>query len=434
MPSPVVLLTLAAAGCPMSHCDPAMSDQARVPPPRAAAAHWLDAGAASGSQGLGCSGDGRVAACTFGDRSGDRTRPYLKIYDAGGRVRWTAGTELNAWAWTSVPLIARNGDVIAADDERLVRFSSAGRVRWRASTPGGAPISPTRAADGTIVLATAGGPVSAYAPDTGRRLGTLDLRATLDGLSGRFDTTNTPGVRGNRLYVSTQFTLDDGRADPNHHARLYAIDVDPSARPGRRLRVAWHFDFGARSGASPLVVGDLIVFDGDRAAPDGPLAPRFFALRDRGDRPQLVWEHELGGPGVASAALDPRGGAWVFSFGGPTVRRLSLRDGRVVQTIDLDALAGVEGERHTPFSAMTIAGGPGEPPTMLVSARSPESAYLLAVDLATGTLRWRHRLAGPVFEDTPMGQFPVVEGADGRRAVVFTTRRGVQAVVGPGRR
>ncbi|HEY8583780.1 MAG TPA: PQQ-binding-like beta-propeller repeat protein, partial [Capillimicrobium sp.] len=376
-------------GCTMAHCDPQMSDAARLPAPAAVREAWTDPAAASAAQGLGCSADGALAACTFGDRTGDRSRPYLKVYDRDGTVRWTSRAELDSWAWTSVPLILPSGDLVAADDARLVRFAPGGRVRWRARTPGGAPISPTRTADGTIVLATSGGPVSAYDPDSGRRLAALDLRGAERGVEGRFDTRNTPGARGRRVYVSTAFTRDDGAM--GDRARLYAIDVRPRARPGRRLTVAWHFDFGARSGASPLVVGDLVVFDGDRAVAGAPLAPRFFAVRDRGDRPELVWEHLLGGPGVASAALDPRGGAWVFTFGQPLLRRLSLTTGRVVQEIDLDAAVGAAGT-HVPLSAMTIAEGPGGGPAMLVTARAAESTHVVALDLVRGRPLWAHPL------------------------------------------
>jgi hypothetical protein len=413
----------AARGCPMAHCDPAMTDRVEMRAPSKAASTWFDQRAASASQGLGCSGNGVVAACTFGDRSGGRTRPYLKAYDAAGKVLWSAGRALNSWAWTSAPMVDRAGGVIAADDSALVRFAPDGTVRWSERTPGGAPISPTRTANGTIVLATSGGPISTYAPDSGRRLATLDLRDTLGGLPGRFDTRNTPAARGNRIYVSTEFEPDGGGSDPNHHARLYAIDVHADS-----LRVAWYHEFGARSGASPLVIGNLVIFDGDRETPSSPSEPRFFALRDNGAAPSLQWQYPLGGPGVASAALDPRGGAWVFAFGKPTLRRLSTSDGAVVQTVDVDALVGEPGI-HAPYSAMSIAAGPGRQPIMLVSARASQaSVYLVAIDLVKEKVVWKHRLTGDVRRNTPMGQFPILARPGGGRTVVFSTKSGIRAV------
>jgi outer membrane protein assembly factor BamB len=421
----------AARGCPMAHCQPSMADQVELRPPRAIASSWLDASAASGAQGLGCAGNGTIAACTFGDRSGGRSRPYLKTYDARGKMLWDSGRALSSWAWTSAAMIDERGGVIAADDRSLVRFAPGGRRLWSARTPGGAPISPTRVANGTIVLATNGGPVSAFDPDTGRRIGVLDLRATLDGVAGRFDTTNTPGARGNRVYVSTELTLDGGRPDPNHHARLYAIDVDPSKPAGKRLHVAWTFAFGARSGASPLVVGDTVVFDGDRETPSSPAAPRFFGVRDAGKRPHLLWQYPLGGPGEASAAQDPRGGAWVFAFGNPTLRRISTKTGAVLQTIDVDGPVG-DVHTHVPYSAMSISRGPGGHPTMVVSARASFfSVWLLCLDLATGRTLWRYEVPGEAQANTPEGQFPILTGAGGRSTVVFSMRGGIRGVVGP---
>jgi putative pyrroloquinoline-quinone binding quinoprotein len=417
-------------GCAMAHCDPAMSDLVRLRAPGAAGSAWHDPSAATFSQGLGCSANGRIAVCTSGDYSAGRAQPYLKAYDGSGRIVWDSGTTLNAWAWTSAAAVDRKGGAIAADDTSLVRFAPGGRVRWSTRTPGGAPISPTVLRNGAVVLATRGGPVSAFDSRSGRHLGTLDLRATLGGLSGRFDTTNTPGARGNRVYVSTELTLDDGRPDPNHHARLYAIDVNPRKPAGRRLQIAWHFEFGARSGASPLVVGDTIVFDGDRERPGSPEAPRFFGVRDLGRRPKPVWQHELDGRSQASAARDPRGGAWVFAFGHPLLRRVSIASGRVRQTIDVDALVDAEGI-HVPYSAMSVATGRGGRPVMLVTARAGlTSAYLVAIDLARERLVWKWRLPGDVRLNTPMGQFPIVTRPDGRRAVVFSMRSGVRAVVG----
>jgi hypothetical protein len=415
----------------MAHCDTKMSDRVRLEAPASIASTWFDADAASNSQGLGCTSNSKIGVCTFGDRTGSRAKPFLKAYDSGGKVLWDSGTTLNSWSWTSAAAIDPHGGVLTADDKALVRFAPGGRKLWSTRTPGGAPISPTVTPNGTVVLATSDGPISAYDSSTGRRIAVLDLSATLGGRSGRFDTTNTPGMRGNRIYVSTELKLDDGAADPGRHARLYAIDVDPDQPASKRLKVAWFHEFGARSGASPLVVGDTVLFDGDRETPTAPTSPRFFGIRDMGRRGELAWRYELGGPGVASAARDPRGGAWVFAFGQPTLRRISTTTGAVAQTIDVDALVNDVGT-HTPYSAMSIATGPRGRPVMFVTARASNlSAYVLAIDLAKGVALWKYKVPGEVFMGTPMGQFPIVAGPRGRRAVVFSMKGGVRALVGP---
>jgi len=312
----------APEGCSMSHCDVRMSDVVDLEAPASVESTWFDPGAWSMSQGLGCVSNGERVACTNGDRFGSTAQPSLRVYAADGTLLWHSGKELNSWAWTSVPIMNRRGSVIMADDERIVRFAPDGTVRWSTPTPGGRPISPTRTADGTIVLATSQGPISAYDPKTGELLGTLDLTDRFGGLPGRFDTRNTPAVRGNRIYVSTEFKLLRRLPDPGNHAALFAIEFDRAAPPDERLKIAWTFEFGARSGASPLRVGRMLVFDGDRESPTAPRDPRFFGVIDRGDHPELVWQYGLGGPGVASAAQDPRGGAWVFAFGDPILRRI----------------------------------------------------------------------------------------------------------------
>ncbi len=414
----------AAQGCAMAHCDAAMSDQIRMRAPSSAAPAWWDLSAASKDTGLGCSSNGAIAVCSLGGASGS----YLRAYGPSGNLLWHSRGALNSWAWTSAPMVDAHGGVIAADDQALVRFAPGGSVIWRSPTPGGRPISPTMTANGAIVLATMGGPVSAFDARTGRLLGVLDLRDTLAGLPGRFETRNTPGVRENRVYVSTEFKLEDGRADPHHHARLYAIDVDLHGPPGERLRVAWHYEFGARSGASPLVAGDLVVFDGDRPAPDTSRAPRFFALRDHGAGATLVWQYELGGPGAASAAQDPRGGFWVFALGDTRLVRLDEAAGTVLQNIDLGRLADGTGAR--PWSAMNIAEGPEGQPVLLVSGRTRQAPYVVAVDLVGETALWTHRISDDVYGDIPRGQWPILAAPDGRRVLVFTTRNGVRALAG----
>jgi outer membrane protein assembly factor BamB len=450
LPSP---FELAPAGCPMAHCDGRMSDIVSLPPPAPGAQLiWHDpvtspAGTPFGSsRGLGCSGNGRTAACSFGrlppDFENTRTcdpaiRDTVVVYgygDGNGSPTrlWSSGTLLNCTAFASVPMISSSGEIIAADNRRLVRFSADGRVIWDTAMTAGIPVSPVPLDNGLVVTATFGGPISAYDSRTGSRVGMLDLASG----TGRFHTANTPAVRGNRIYVSTEFSESSGTG------RLYAIDailpagynpLDPSTYdPTAVLRVVWHVDFGGPSGASPLVVGDQIFFDGDRPFPDAPFAPHVFAVRDLGSSGQKVWARSMGSAMRASFAQDPRGGLWLFTAGTSSdenkwLIRLVLEDsdgdgvGEVVERIDLDALVAEPGV-HLPSSALSIA-GTARAPVMLVGATAFAeggtvlSTYVTAIDLNGRSLLWKVQLPS----NFTQGQFPILQGAHGPR-VFFTNQ------------
>jgi outer membrane protein assembly factor BamB len=458
LPSPFVL---APAGCPMAHCDGRMSDVVALPPPAPGAQLiWHDPvttppGVPIGSlRGLGCSGNGSVAACSFGrlppdfdtTRSCDpAVRDTLVVYSYGDGSApparlWSSGTVLNCTAFTSAPMISPSGEIIAADNRRLVRFTADGRVIWNTSITTGTPVSPVPLHNGLVVIATFGGPISAYDSRSGTRIGLLDLTSG----TGRFHTTNTPAVRGNRIYVSTEFSQSPSTG------RLYAIDavlpagydpLDPSTYdPASVFRVAWHVDFGGPSGASPLVIGDHIFFDGDRPASDASLAPHVFAVQDLGTSGRLIWSRPMEGIMRASFAQDPRGGFWLFPTGTASdehkwLVRLALMDadqdgiGDVLERIDVDALVGEPG-LHLPSSAISIA-GTSTAPVMIVGATafSPDgtvrSTYVTAIDLNSRSLLWKV----PLPSNFTQGQFPILQGSRGPR-VFFTNQDNGLWVIG----
>jgi hypothetical protein len=80
---------------------------------------------------------------------------------------------------------------------------------------------------------------------------------------------------------------------------------------------------------------------------------------------------------------------------------------------------------------MSISGGTDGHPTMTVSGRGPDQAYLLGLDLARGAARWEVAVPGPIATNTPEGQFPILATRSGQGEIVFSMRSGVGAVIGP---
>ncbi len=452
---------LPGAGCPMAHCTPGMTDWVNRPPPAPEAAIiWhdvveTDAGMPFGAnQGLGCAGNDEIIACSFGkfpngypDTTCDpAVRDTVVVYANGSGLEapqrlWSSGDLLNCTAFTSAPMVGLNGDVIAADTERLIRFDAAGTPLWITETPGGIPISPVPVLDSLVAMATSGGPVSLYDSRNGALIDSLELEVA----DGFFETVNTPSVRDGRLYVSTQHSVQTNRG------RLYALTVElpldydpaiPDTYLGQTiLDVAWYFEFGGPSGASPLVVGRNIYFDGDRLDADGPIAPHVYAVRDAGPFPMLLWTTAMPGVMRASFALDPRGGFWFFSAGAPApenryLTRMALRDsdgdgsGDILEQIDLDALVGETG-LHVPYSALSLA-GTNEAPSLILAATAiyqdmPLSTYLVAVDLNTRSLLWKAGLPRNLY----MGQFPIMNGPAGPRVFFTGFNNGLWVVGNP---
>ncbi len=439
-------------GCFMAHCDSRSSDWAGLPaPPAGSGIIWHDpvvneAGEPIGSsRGLGCVANGSIAVCTFGRLPLDfpitpceLVSNTLVVYGYADYTglpyrMWGSGNILNCAAFSAVPLVMASGSVVAADNERIVRFNPDGTVLWNTPTPGGRPISIVLSDSGVIVMGTAAGPVSIYDIYTGDMLASLDLIEN----GGRYHTANTPAVRGNRIYISTNHSVD------TTSGRLYAIDmVSSGGGVPDSLEVAWYYEFGGPSGTSPDATGvDLIYFDGDRGPDGGAFNPTVYGLRDLGSSPQLLWTKSMPGEMEASFARDKRGGMWAYTVGNPPVNhrwlyRLGLYDsngdgiGDTLEQIDLDALIGELGV-HVPSSAMTMAGTASNP-VMIVGASAYlagggiSSSYVVAVDLVSRTLLWKVLVPDNI---SSAGQFPITQGDSGSR-IFFTNKTNGTWVIG----
>ena len=282
-------------------------------------------------QGLGCSANGTIAACTYSGSSDN-----LVAYDYDGTILWASGTVLNGSAYSSAPLVLQDGSVIACDDEVVVRFDAGGGIVWQSPlVEGGIPVSPVTTDDGSIVLVgTYGGPVYAWHMASGELAGLLYVRASPDD-PGFFETVNTPAVRGNRLYVVGHHQVG-GVRDADSLSWMVAIDVVPGAVAlDQRLHIAWHYEFGGPSRASPLLIGpDVLSMPTVRQS--APPRPPDTAVRDLGTRPRYAGS---GPPGGRWRPCDPRPAELLtYTLFSPWVVRRTAATGAVVQAVNLDTL------------------------------------------------------------------------------------------------
>lgn len=412
---------LAARGCPMAHCDPSMSDQSRLRAPRVGELIAVDTLQLDGAGlSLGCSANGTLAACTF--RGDPATQSNLVVYGADGTRIWDDGGLLGASARTAVPLVATDGQLITADRARVVRADPVNaRVVWNVRKPDtGTPVSPVPVGDGSMVL------LATYSDADGSSSGVsvwnaadgtlLDSRPIIDPVNGRhYATRNVPAVRGNRVYVLAE------AEELSSDGRLYALDICASDSCGGRgkVSIAWYFAFEGPSGASPLVIGSRIYFDGRPAAGGGT----FFGLYDLGPRAIQVWRQDATNRFVASAAKDPRGGLWVFPMQQGKLLRLDGRTGLTVQELQLDSLfPGAPGQIIN--SAVTVARGPAGSVALIFATRVPGrgASRVMAVDVSsspTGSVLWSSIIAADAAVNGAAGQFPIVVDDAGRRRIVF---------------
>lgn len=426
-----------SAGCSMAHCDPQMSDQAMMPAPSPdSAIVWKDTEAAGSNFALGCVSNGERVACSFGGNL--QPGPYLKAYDSHGAVLWTSldpdtGLDrLNRTAFASAPMIDDQGGVIAVDNSALIRFDEAGNTVWSTPQTGGLPISPGITDDGIIVLGTNTGVVSAYDSSTGEVLGTLVLDAVEAGRAGTYVTRNSPAVWGDTVFISTEFELEDGSADPLRHAKLFALQVP--AEPGEPFVEQWSYGFGSRSGATPVITDGAVIFDGDRPEPcteAGPSCdedePHFFALSiaDGAER----WKRPIPNPSAASAVADPRGGVWVFGVQESVLRHFAAADGAET-IVDAGVLSGHPEANIA--SAMTMSEDEDGTPVLTFTQGGPELTVQRLTSIVLGEtpeLRFSVRFGvGP--RDWSAAQLPIVVTPQGAARIVLPKFGGGVVAIG----
>jgi len=441
---------LPEAGGAMAHSDPQMTDYIRLPVPTGQVEivwHQSElSGERAGSKGNGIVGNGNIAACTF---SG--LRDNLVVYDYDGNRIWASGDLLNAYALFSTPMMDIHGRVVACDNRVVIMvdpldYDADGKiVEWVSEIPyGGLPFSPVITEDETLIVATDRGPIYAYDIRDGTLLAWKYLKSEepINSLCrilniedhGFFSTINTPCVKGNRVYLSTQYKGKRGMFTLRHHARFYAIDMDPdNPNTDDRLTIAWFYEFGGPSQASPLLINDTLYFDGYRPQPSYLKNLHLFAVTDMGTYGKEKWKVSYPSPTYASFALDPREGFWYVDTWSGRLVRFSTDDGSIIEEIVVDGLVQESG-RHIPSSVMTICGNKTNP-VLIVSATTlrpfRSSTYVIAIDLASNnSLLWKVKIfeGNLLFIDLAFGQYTILMKNDEPRVVFGSFKDGAWAI------
>jgi hypothetical protein len=470
------------SGCPMAHCTAQESDAANaVVPTGTGFGRVLDTSANASGAGLGCSSNLSIAACSF--KNGDpSTHPNLIVFDGDGTPLFSAPTSgvgvLGSNAVASAPLILDDNSVLDADQSSIVLYQSGypNNVKWIGKkTDAGVPVSATLIGDrialiatGCVLLRPKSCGISTWdiTTNTGSvAQAPLAFKALVDPITKvQYTTKNSPAVSSvvhandgsglARVYVLAAAGNGTSSAD----GRLQAVDVDLGTGA---ISLAWHYDVPGPGGATPLVVGNRIFFDGRATVTDAQGVTAkvgyLFAVDDLGDSysiPDGWMQYAVNGAPAgrpftggwiyANAAQDPRNGLWTFANGvtyqsrgtscGKALQttpdnplnclvRLDPDDGHTLQTIDLGALIGST-RAYAVGSAVTVAQSSSGDPVLLLdtnSSRLVDPTYVLAVDVApaSGQLLWNTMVAPSRRQNSAAGQFPLVVSPGGRSRVVF---------------
>ena len=399
---------LADQGCPMAHCDNRMSDGLNmdVPEGNDISIVWSDRTTNLEDNSIWVASNGSRAVVIF---SKD---PELVVYDYYGKQLWNSSV-FNRSAFWSGPMIAEDGSVIAADNRRIVRFDSNGNVVWNTLTPGGRPICPVITDNNKFIfIAPQRGPVSVYDNVTGKMIGELWIKKDKQD-AGYFQTLNTPSVNGDRVYVSMEY-IDKNRK-VGSGGRLVAIDITSEG-----FHVKWHYplpDRIARSGASPLRIGDKLYFDSYDYENNEPSNPQIHCIRDAGDTWEKIWQHPVDSRVKASLARDPRGGVWYYTDGKGVLTRRNESTGEIIEQIEINDLLD-SSDFFSPSSVMSIGGPPMEP-IMIVSVTNEQNdSYNIAINLNSQRLVYK-----VFFRGTAEGSQAIISNGQDNRVIFTTTSR-----------
>ena len=269
-----------------------------------------------------------------------------------------------------------------------------------------------------------------------------------------FETMNTPCVKDNRIYVTTQYKP----LTPSSQARLYAVEVNPdNPNIDERLKVIWYYEYGGlglAGQASPTLTNDAMYFDSWYSTNSNSYLdrdPHIHAVSDLGDEYNENWAVYYPNITWFSFTADPRGGIWYLdsnfldpldpynlfaASGGKKLVRFSENNGAIINSIFMDDLVQ-EQDGYYPASVMTIC-DTGNNPILLQSAvKNLGNSYILAINLTAGnSLLWKVKidesslLPDPEPLNLADGQYTILMEDNNFRIVFGTYFDGVMAIGG----
>jgi outer membrane protein assembly factor BamB len=435
----------------MAHADQNMSDNCLLPIPKTNVGiikhNEKLIGEKAGCFGLGCSGNGEICACTF-----QGIKDNLIIYDYEGNVLWSSGYLLNSFAFTSAPIVDMYNRVIACDNKKIILIDVFDYdedniiFEWLTKLDHkGLVFSPVITNSGVIILATKNGPVYAIDSNNGELICCkyLNIDENSPFISkifsklniGFYETINTPSVCGNRIYIVAHLNIGGLFSFFKRYGRLYAIDIFPNKEIIEdRLKIAWIYEFGGPSGASPLIINNTIYFDGERLSSKIKKEPHIYSINDIGQTYEINWIKKMPSPVYGSFAKDPRGGFWAIDTYTANLTRYSIDNGHILDSINIDEIVNENG-LHRPCSVITVCENKTRPIIIIAASGinlTYYSSYILAIDLINNnSLLWKVLLSEgkPANLDFAFEQFPVLI-KDNNSHIFFASSRGGVWVIG----
>ncbi len=445
----------ASVGCSQEGCDPGRSFFASgVRVPGQARLAWTDKNAAFGGPdgAWGCSTSDAQILCSRSNAKG------LAAYNGSGHPMW-GSSQLggNATYAGAAPLITEGGlgaSIAALDDDSFAVLSASEGITALAGPSDtythpsllahalGPALIEQQGGDYVVLFVDRSGELVAWSAETQSCWAAMYVCAEHNATNPVYCETDpsrygfllpvaTPSINGTRGYLAARRV--GGGVDTGDAPSSYVTAIVTGSIVGR-LTVSWRLRVPGTLVSGAQVIGDNIVV----VQTCNDTACQVVAVADEGDYGRLMWiaprGTNVGNRVVAALAADPRGGVWIWSAAGsaggaPSLRRLSARDGAVVQVVELPASLA------RPVTHFTI--GDSNPPVLVAgfeevaSSKIAPAHVVVSVSLATenetenkSAVLWTYRVRGSI-QTKQIALFP---GPPSSLVVLSTTEEGLIAL------